>query len=333
MTIISSKAFREEVLNQLSFQPSSHGHCTLYQNVSAPENGYFLFYSRPGYYELGIADYTIPKDFQIQFDNPESLLRFGTVYKGSTKFQLKNQQVSSFTPSSFFVAEKNLKGKQAWHKGQHFHGTEITVHKAFLDEIVSVPFPDSLSLSDFKQNHTYRYLPHTVISVIHQLNSLSVSGRLSPLFLESKILECIALLTEEVKKPKDNMFQHQLGFGLIQIGKKRSFRLTASDILAIQKAHDILTEQAVHPPTIEELSKKVFLNQQKLKAGFAKHYHMTIGEYTSSLRMAMAAGLLSATDLSVSEIAKRTGYRYSGNFSKKFKSYYGVSPLEYRRSQ
>ena len=56
MTITSSKAFREEVLNQLSFQPSSHGHCTLYQNVSAPENGYFLFYSRPGYYELGIAD-------------------------------------------------------------------------------------------------------------------------------------------------------------------------------------------------------------------------------------------------------------------------------------
>ena len=332
MTVNSSRAFREEMLRQLSFQPSSQGNCTLYQNESAPESGYFLFYSRPDYYELGIADYTIPKDFQIQFDNPESLLRFGTVYKGSTKFQLKNQQVSSFTPSSFFVAEKNLKGKQVWHRGQHFHGTEITIHKAFLDQIVSGIFSDALSLSDFKQNYTYRYLPYNIVSVIHQLNSLSVCGRLSPLYLESKILECLALLTEEVKKPKDHMLNHQIDFGYIQIGKNRRFRLTSSDIQAIQKAHDILTEQAVHPPTIEELSKRVFLNQQKLKAGFAKHYHMTIGEYTSSLRMAMAAGLLSATDLSVSQIAEKTGYQYSGNFSKKFKSYYGVTPLEYRRS-
>lgn len=44
MTITSSKAFREEVLYQLSFQPSSQGHCTLYQNVSAPESlGIFYF--------------------------------------------------------------------------------------------------------------------------------------------------------------------------------------------------------------------------------------------------------------------------------------------------
>ena len=112
MTVTSSKAFREEVLRQLHFQPSDRGHCTLFRDLSAPENGYFLFYSRPGYYELGIADYTVPKDFQIRFDNPEAMIRFGIVYEGRTKFQLKNQQVSSFTPSSFFVAEKNLKGKQ-----------------------------------------------------------------------------------------------------------------------------------------------------------------------------------------------------------------------------
>lgn len=333
MTVTSSKAFREEVLNQLSFQPSSQKYCTLYQDPSAPENGYFLFYSRPGYYELGIADYTIPKDFQVQFDNPEQLLRFGIVYKGRTKFQLKNQQVSSFTPSSFFVAEKNLKGKQAWHQGQHFHGTEITIHKAFLDDLISKNFPEVFSLEDFEQNHTYRYLPLPVIAVIHQLNSLSASGRLTPLHLECKIMECLALLTEEIKKPKDNIFKHQIDYGTIKIGTDRSSRLTASDIHAIQKAHDILTERAVQPPTIEELSKMVFLNQQKLKAGFSKQYHMTIGEYTNSLRMAMGASLLSTTDFSVSQIAKETGYQYSANFSKMFKKYFGVSPLEYRRSQ
>ena len=331
MTVTSSKAFREEVLRQLHFQPSDRGHCTLFRDLSAPENGYFLFYSRPGYYELGIADYTVPKDFQIRFDNPEAMIRFGIVYEGRTKFQLKNQQVSSFTPSSFFVAEKNLKGKQIWHRGQHFHGTEITLHEAYLSQVISESFPEALCMEDFKMNHTYHYLPLPVISVIHQLNSLSASGRLTTLYLESKILECTALLSEEIKKPKDNVFAHQIDYGTIQIGAGRTCRLTASDIQSIQKAHDILTEQAVHPPTIEKLSRMVFLNQQKLKAGFAKQYHMGIGEYTTSLRMAMGSSLLSSTDLSVSDIAKKTGYRYSGNFSKMFKKYYGVSPLEYRR--
>lgn len=331
MIVTSSKAFREEVLRQLHFQPSDRGHCTLFRDLSAPENGYFLFYSRPGYYELGIADYTVPKDFQIRFDNPEAMIRFGIVYEGRTKFQLKNQQVSSFTPSSFFVAEKNLKGKQLWHRGQHFHGTEITLHEAYLSQVISESFPEALCMKDFKMNHTYHYLPLPVISVIHQLNSLSASGRLTPLYLESKILECTALLSEEIKKPKDNVFAHQIDYGTIQIGAGRTCRLTASDIQSIQKAHNILTEQAVHPPTIEKLSRMVFLNQQKLKAGFAKQYHMGIGEYTTSLRMAMGSSLLSSTDLSVSDIAKKTGYRYSGNFSKMFKKYYGVSPLEYRR--
>lgn len=331
MIVTSSKDFREEVLRQLHFQPSNRDHCTLFRNLSAPQNGYFLFYSRPGYYELGIADYTVPKDFQVQFDNPEAMIRFGTVYEGRTKFQLENQQVSSFTPSSFFVAEKNLKGKQVWHRGQHFHGTEITLHESYLDQVISESFPKSLCIEDFKLNHTYYYLPLPVISVIHQLNSLSASGRLTPLFLESKILECAALLSEEIKKTKDNVFAHQLDYGTIQLGSDRTCRLTASDIQSIQKAHDILTEQAIHPPTIEELSRMVFLNQQKLKAGFTKQYHMSIGEYTNSLRMAMGASLLSSTDLSVSDIAKKTGYMYSGNFSKMFKKYYGVSPLEYRR--
>lgn len=331
MTVTSSKAFREEVLRQLHFQPSKQDCCTLFRDPSSPENGYFLFYSRPGYYELGIADYTVPKDFQIRFDNPEAMIRFGTVYEGRTKFQLNNQQVSSFTPSSFFVAEKDLKGKQVWHRGQHFHGTEITLHEAYLSQVISESFPEALSIEDFKLNHTYHYLPLPIISVIHQLNSLSASGRLTPLFLESKILECTALLSEEIKKPKDNVFAHQIDYGTIQIGSGRTCRLTASDVQSIQKAHDILTEQSVHPPTIEELSRMVFLNQQKLKAGFVKQYHMTIGEYTNSLRMAMGASLLSSTDLSVSDIAKKTGYRYSGNFSKMFKKYYGVSPLEYRR--
>ena len=47
-----------------------------------------------------------------------------------------------------------------------------------------------------------------------------------------------------------------------------------SEIEQKAKAYDILTKEACNPPTIKSLSKMVFLNEQKLKAGFLAKYHI-----------------------------------------------------------
>lgn len=75
----------------------------------------------------------------------------------------------------------------------------------------------------------------------------------------------------------------------------------------------------------------IFLNEQKLKAGFSAKYHMYISEYTTSLRMAMAENLLSTTELTIDEISKIIGYNYSGNFIKMFKKVHGKTPLAFRK--
>ena len=77
----------------------------------------------------------------------------------------------------------------------------------------------------------------------------------------------------------------------------------------------------------------VFLNEQKLKAGFKKRYHMSISEYTTSLRMTKAENLLSTTEFSIDEISKMVGYNYSGNFVKMFKKVHGKTPLAFRKSK
>ena len=74
-----------------------------------------------------------------------------------------------------------------------------------------------------------------------------------------------------------------------------------------------------------------FLNEQKLKAGFSAKYHMSISEYTNSIRMTMAENLLSTTELSIDEISKQLGYNYSGNFVKMFKKTHGKTPLAFRK--
>ena len=130
-----------------------------------------------------------------------------------------------------------------------------------------------------------------------------------------------------------NRVTNQINHGHIKIGKNRCINLTSSDVAALQKAYDILTKEALNPPTIKSLSRMVFLNEQKLKAGFSAKYHMSISQYTTSIRMAMAENLLSTTDMSIDEISKKIGYNYSGNFIKMFKKTHGKTPLEFKRSR
>ena len=327
----TTKDFQATVLNKMTFKPYETKNYTIYKNENNPELGHFIKYSREEYYDFGIGDYTIPADFSISFDHNEEIMRFGTVYTGETSFEIEDNPVSSFTPSSFFVVEKTIQGKQFWKKGQHFHGAEITIYKKYFDEVIRPNFPNTLDFDNFISNYTYRYLPLEISTIIQRLRSMSEVNELTPIYLESKILECIALLYNEIHSSPENVFTNQLNYGEIKIGKDRYITLTASDAHAIQKAHDILTEEACNPPTIKALSKIVFLNEQKLKAGFSAKYHMSISEYTNSIRMTMAENLLSTTELSIDEISKQLGYNYSGNFVKMFKKTHGKTPLAFRK--
>ena len=327
----TTKDFQATVLNKMTFKPYETKNYTIYKNENNPELGHFIKYSREEYYDFGIGDYTIPADFSISFDHNEEIMRFGTVYTGETSFEIEDNPVSSFTPSSFFVVEKTIQGKQFWKKGQHFHGAEITIYKKYFDEVIRPNFPNTLDFDNFISNYTYRYLPLEISTIIQRLRSMSEVNELTPIYLESKILESIALLSKELNSSPENVFTNQLNYGKIKIGKDRYITLTASDAHAIQKAHDILTEEACNPPTIKALSKIVFLNEQKLKAGFSAKYHMSISEYTNSIRMTMAENLLSTTELSIDEISKQLGYNYSGNFVKMIKKTHGKTPLAFRK--
>lgn len=333
MVVKSSEAFKSAVIEQLSFKKISCKNYNLYTNKKNPELGSLINYSRYGYYNLDIADYTIPKNFTLSFDNPELLMRFGVVYKGVSDFKIENNPVSSFTPSSFFVIEKDIKGQQYWKKGHHYHGAEITLHERYFKEIIEPNFPTLVNLNTFVKNYTYTYLPLEIIDIMRQLQSLTNNNALNEIYLESKILECIAILVNEVTKCDENAFTNQINYGNIYIGKNRIIKLTSSDIHAIEEAHDILLKNYSNPPSIKSLSSMVFLNEQKLKAGFSKHYHMSIGVFTNQIRMSVAANLLSTTDLSIDDIAHKVGYNYSANFSKMFKKTYGKTPLKFRNTK
>lgn len=64
---------------------------------------------------------------------------------------------------------------------------------------------------------------------------------------------------------------------------------------------------------------------------FKKYLHTTPVKYLIDYRMKEAAKLLSATESSVSAIARQTGFDNTGYFCRTFRELYGLTPTEYRR--
>lgn len=65
---------------------------------------------------------------------------------------------------------------------------------------------------------------------------------------------------------------------------------------------------------------------------FRKVYGMSPRRFLSELKLNEAKTLIRQPELALSEIAQRLGYAHLSHFSRQFKRWTGMSPLEYRRS-
>lgn len=83
--------------------------------------------------------------------------------------------------------------------------------------------------------------------------------------------------------------------------------------------------------TLGGVGKKFGLKEKALDALMRKHFGMGFTDYVASMRVSEAKRLLSASDLSMGEIARRTGFKDQSYFTKVFKSRTGSTPTEFRK--
>ncbi len=80
---------------------------------------------------------------------------------------------------------------------------------------------------------------------------------------------------------------------------------------------------------MNDLSKKLMVNQTYLRKMFKDEMGMTITEYLTKVRMDQAKTLVLQERFKLSAISEMVGYSDPGYFSKCFKHHFGVSPSEY----
>ena len=84
--------------------------------------------------------------------------------------------------------------------------------------------------------------------------------------------------------------------------------------------------------TVESLAEKLNISTVHLRRIFSKHTDKSPLKYINDMRLDQAGKLLSASNLTVGEIALSLGFSDQFHFSKTFKAAVGLSPTDYRRS-
>ena len=84
--------------------------------------------------------------------------------------------------------------------------------------------------------------------------------------------------------------------------------------------------------SLKEFGKQFHLSEKYISRYFKEHFHITLSQYITYLRLENAKQLLQDTDLSVTETAMQSGYQNVSYFIRSFKKTYGISPLKYRNS-
>lgn len=162
----------------------------------------------------------------------------------------------------------------------------------------------------------------------------------------SELSECSMKLTqllytteEELvnKKPgyrlmiKSNLFQFvSLLYRYYQSSFVKGNDYTGNYKNAIKNVISYITENYKENITLQTAAQIAYMSPSYFSHIFSKNINMPFNTYLSQYRVSCAAKLLMSSSLSIIEIAEECGFTSLSNFYKTFKSFYNVSPKEYR---
>ena len=118
-----------------------------------------------------------------------------------------------------------------------------------------------------------------------------------------------------------------------ELSRLRSIGVDNEDLQLVRQVMEIVESSLDGLPSIDELSRTLYVGHTHLCETFKSATGMTIGAYARRRRMQTAKVLLRNPSLPIKEIARRMGFKTTGGFTASFKQVEGMTPRQYRRSK
>lgn len=101
---------------------------------------------------------------------------------------------------------------------------------------------------------------------------------------------------------------------------------------SMQKAVAYINEHLEDDLSIYTISQNINVSKSVLYKKFHACFQCTVSEYVNNRRIERSVELLASSDLSIEEIAQKTGFSSTSYYTKMFKKQKGLPPLKYKKS-
>ena len=138
----------------------------------------------------------------------------------------------------------------------------------------------------------------------------------------------------------DHVFGQQIASGYVYnlilwfkqtllLGEMNKLRKNSQQILSMAVRY--IEENVSRDVTLKEVCENIGVSQQHMCRIFKEHMEVHFTEYVTRIRLNMAMELILNTELPMSEIAERCGFRSASYFSTVFGRYERMTPNNYRK--
>ncbi len=290
----------------------------------------YRFENKTGYGEM--KSYNLLSGIQLSYNNlhlesvyqdiePEKgILKIDHCLEGCYEVKLKNGEYVFFGKGDLSITDLgSAEFENSRIPMKRYKGLSIFIDVNLAQETIERYFPFlNINIGKIKK----RFCEKRVFSIInskHEINKIvnelyKIDERIQLPYLIIKIVELLLFL--EIVETKD-------------IDKIVSFSKPIYD--ATKECYMDLVNNPFDRYSIAELAKKYAVSESSLKRCFVSITGKSIGDYKRTLILRESSKLLTTNlDMSIREISDIAGYVNQSKFSAAFKSYYGLTPSQYR---
>jgi AraC-like DNA-binding protein len=183
----------------------------------------------------------------------------------------------------------------------------------------------------------------TYPDAVHQFQQATADSKPYVAFAEPRPLPtgmrniATMLFTMRLDDPGRAPFLRQLVTSLVMLHLQqipRKFKLAPPkkhiDTVA-HSAEQMLTSQYDRPWTVDLLADTIGINKRSLSFKFKAAFNTTPMQYLADVRLNTAYKMLMSSDVSISIVAKKVGYKFSNDFTRAFHKKFGHPPIQARQ--
>jgi AraC-like DNA-binding protein len=275
--------------------------------------GYYWTYGQKNLFDIKIHDFYFHEDSFLEFNLPQCL--------SITQYEsISGEELTPYRRLAAGCIKTIIGGYKPYkilvHKKIPVRCIGIEIMPAYYEDHLKKQYPGEYA----NPYDAFRCVDQTtnfpeMAKLLSQVKNYRGQGFSAKLFYEAKVAEAVSLVFEQQKKSLT----------------KSASKLSAQDLEQLEAVTAYINDHFAFDLPLQRLSQIACMGMTKLKSSFKLYHNCTITEYIQQRRMSQAEHLLSATDLTIGQVAQTVGYSNAGRFAELFRLSTGLLPGEYRK--